>query len=68
MMVIGMVTVFCILLIVIYGSRALISLVNRIAPSEQRKVTEPRTAAVLDAAVAQITGGKGHIVKITPIN
>lgn len=75
LMGIGMVTVFVILLIVIFGSRLLISIINRIAPEESK----PQKAApaaddtaavrpVLDAAVAQLTGGKGHIVKITKIS
>ena len=75
LMGIGMVTVFAILLIVIFGSRLLITIINRIAPEESK----PETAApaaddtaavrpVLDAAVAQLTGGKGHIVKITKIS
>ncbi len=74
LMGIGMVTVFVILLIVIFGSRLLITIINRIAPEESK--TEKAAAAddtaavkpVLDAAVAQLTGGKGHIVKITKIS
>ena len=72
LMGIGMVTVFAILLIVIFGSRLLITIINRIAPEESKpEKAAPAaddTAAVrpvLDAAVAQLTGGKGHIVKIT---
>ena len=72
---IGMVTVFAILLIVIFGSRLLITVINRIAPEESKpEKAAPAaddTAAVrpvLDAAVAQLTGGKGHIVKITKIS
>lgn len=76
LMVVGMITVFCILLIVIYGSRALISLVNKIAPAGQPSAKaqaglqgpDPRTVSVLEAAVAQLTGGKGHISKITSVN
>lgn len=72
LMGIGMVTVFAILLIVIYGSSLLIRIINRIAPEEAPKVKKSaETAApvaVLEAAVAQITGGKGHIVKVTKVN
>ena len=74
LMGIGMVTVFVILLIVIFGSRLLISIINRIAPEEskpQKAAAADGSAAVkpvLDAAVAQLTGGKGHIVKITKIS
>ena len=74
LMGIGMVTVFAILLIVIFGSRLLITIINRIAPEESKPEkaapAADATAAVrpvLDAAVAQLTGGKGHIVKITEI-
>ena len=75
LMGIGMVTVFAILLIVIFGSRLLTTIINRIAPEESKpEKAAPAaddTAAVrpvLDAAVAQLTGGKGHIVKITKIS
>ena len=75
LMGIGMVTAFAILLIVIFGSRLLITIINRIAPEESKpEKAAPAadyTAAVrpvLDAAVAQLTGGKGHIVKITKIS
>ena len=75
LMGIGMVSVFAILLIVIFGSRLLITIINRIAPEESKpEKAAPAaddTAAVrpvLDAAVAQLTGGKGHIVKITKIS
>ena len=75
LMGIGMVTVFAILLIVIFGSRLLITIIKRIA-HEERKPEKAAPAAddtaavrpVLDAAVAQLTGGKGHIVKITKIS
>lgn len=66
LMGVGMVTVFCILLIVIFGSRLIIALVNKMAPA-----AAPSTATdikpVLDAAVAQLTGGKGRITKITEL-
>jgi oxaloacetate decarboxylase gamma subunit len=71
LMGVGMLTVFCILLVVIYGSRLLIGLINRIAP--EAAVPAPKQAAaanvapVLEAAVAQLTGGKGRIVKITEL-
>ena len=75
LMGIGMVTVFAILLIVIFGSRLPITIINRIAPEESKpEKAAPAaddTAAVrpvLDAAIAQLTGGKGHIVKITKIS
>lgn len=72
LMGIGMVTVFIILLVVIYGSGLLIKLINRIAPEEAPKAKKSADTAapmaVLEAAVAQLTGGKGHIVKVTKVN
>lgn len=69
-----MVTVFAILLIVIFGSQLLIKLINRIAPEAEvpgkKQIAESADAgvrAVLDAAVAQITGGKGRIINVTKI-
>ena len=72
LMLVGMVTVFVILLIVIYGSRLLIRIINKIAPEEAPAERKSSAHAddlsgvrpVLEAAVAQITGGKGHIVNI----
>lgn len=73
-MLVGMVTVFVILLIVIFGSQLLISVVNRLAPAEAqagRKSGQdsiaPATRSVLEQAVAQITGGKGYITNITKL-
>lgn len=70
-MLIGMVTVFIILLVVIYGSKLLISLVNKFAPAEQAPIKGEASSSipndVLNAAVAAITGGKGRIVKVTKI-
>ncbi len=70
LMLVGMVTVYLILLIVIYGSRLMIRIVNRVAPSEAAAAApasgiDPVTRQVLDAAVAQLTGGKGRITNIT---
>jgi len=71
LMIVGMVTVFIILLIVIYGSELIIRLINRIAPEEVQKAKptkeDPAVRQILDAAVAQITGGKGRIVGIKKI-
>ena len=78
LMAIGMVTVFCILLIVIFLGTVLIKLVNKFAPEEvvAKKVAPAANAvqqvdatvkAVIDATIAQITGGKGHATKITKL-
>ena len=71
-MVVGMCTVFLILLIVIYGGKLLIMAVNRFAPEElavakktlatqSSSSVEPSTMAVLSEVVRQLTSGKGHI-------
>ncbi len=72
LMVVGMVTVFVILLILIYVSRYLITVVNRIAPAEapERKASAmapTADAGALDAikeAVRILTAGKGQVIKI----
>lgn len=70
LMVVGMSTVFLILLIVIWGGKLLINVVNRIAPEEiiaPKKTTassssiDEGTMDILQQVVNQITGGKGHI-------
>ena len=78
LLVVGMFTVFVILLIVIYFGKLLILAVNKWAPEEDEspKKAAPAKAvqavdatvkAVIDAAVSQLTGGKGHASKITKI-
>ena len=72
LLVVGMLTVFAILLIVIYGGKLLIKVVNAIAPEEveQAKNTvaqstsaavDAPTLAVLQEVVKQLTGGKGRV-------
>lgn len=79
LMIVGMLTVFCILLIVIGFGNLLIKLVNKYAPEEvqnKKAVVAANNAvqqvdatvkAVIDATVSQITGGKGHVTKITKL-
>ena len=70
LMVVGMATVFLILLIVIGGSRLLIAVANRIAPEAAPSPAagpDVRTRRILEAAVSQLTGGKGKIAKITDL-
>lgn len=72
LMVVGMATVFVILLIVIYLGKLLISLVNKFAPEEVSKKKVSSSVPVLDAgamdaikaAVDILTAGKGQVVKI----
>ena len=70
LMIVGMSTVFLILLIVIWGGKLLINVVNKIAPEEvvsAKKNATPAatvdgsTMAILQQVVSQITGGKGHV-------
>lgn len=77
-MIVGMTTVFAILLIVINLGKGLIILVNRYAPEEmmvkkqvapQRQATPAagipnQTTVAIVSAVSVMTGGKGKIVKI----
>ncbi len=76
LMVVGMVTVFCILLIVINLSKVLIMAVNKWAPEESvaqrpqpRKApaaaADARTLSIIRAAVAQVTNGKGSVKNVT---
>ena len=69
LMLVGMITVFLILIIVITGSRLLIRLINRIAPEQEQKKAPAGEdyTAVFEAAVAQLTDGKGKLTKITKL-
>lgn len=79
LLVVGMLTVFMILLIVIFLGKGLIALVNKFAPEEQvsqKKVAavssvvtpvDAQTKSIIDAAVSQLTGGKGIVSKIQKI-
>ena len=71
LMVVRLATVFVILLIVIYLSKYLITIVNKVAPEEApRKVptVAPTTDAgamdAIKAAVEILTAGKGQVIKI----
>ena len=69
LMLIGMITVFLILLIVIFGSQLLIKLINKIAPEESPKDAkdEDNLMAVFEADVKEITSGKGSLTKVTKL-
>lgn len=74
LMVVGMATVFVILLIVIYLGKLLITLVNKYAPEEvaPAKQETPRgpapipgnILATITAAVNVVTQGKGKVTKV----
>ncbi|MDR3119559.1 MAG: OadG family protein [Mediterranea sp.] len=72
LMIVGMTTVFAILLIVIYLSKLLIRLVNKYVPEEAvppKKATAPppipaHVLAAITAAVNVVTHSKGKVVKV----
>ena len=74
LLIVGMTTVFIILLIVIWGGKLLIKVVNKIAPEEivpTKKSAKPdagaiysTTIGILDKVVAQITNGTGKISSV----
>ena len=74
LMVVGMATVFVILLIVIYLGKLLISLVNKYAPEEVVSVKQTSSQApvpipgnilaAMTAAVNVVTQGKGKVTKV----
>ena len=72
LMIVGMATVFAILLIVIYLGKGLIALVNKYAPEEVVEV-RPRELecdvimAAISAAVTVVTQGKGKVAKVEKI-
>lgn len=78
LLVVGMVTVFAILLIVINLGKVLIWAVNKWAPEQTVAKNESpankaiatidnTTKAIIDATISQITGGKGRASKITKL-
>lgn len=77
LMIVGMLTVFAILLIVINLGKVLINVVNKIAPEEEvapKKAAQPavaaidaQTKAILDQVVNQLTGGKGRVASARKI-
>lgn len=73
LMVVGMVTVFAVLCLVILAGNLLTSLVNKYFPEEespkvvatpQGNAVNPKIAAAISAAVGIITNGKGKVEKI----
>jgi oxaloacetate decarboxylase gamma subunit len=66
LMVIGMVTVFCVLLFIILVSKGLIFIVNIAIPetSEKKPQIPDDICEVISKTVFQITGGKGKVAEI----
>lgn len=78
LLLVGMITVFLVLLIVIFLGKALIWAVNKWAPEETvvKKAApaakavaaiDATTKAIIDATISQITGDKGRATKITKL-
>lgn len=75
LMIVGMATVFAILLIVIYLGKGLIALVNKYAPEEvipAKSGGSPapipgNILAAIGAAVTVVTQGKGKVAKVEKI-
>lgn len=79
LMVVGMTTVFAILLIIIGMGKGLILLVNKYAPEEVKSMPShhrppvpdvnkdglpPAATAAIVSAVSALTGGQGKVIKI----
>lgn len=72
LMVVGMVTVFVVLLIIINLSKLLIGIVNKVAPEEEVKHKAAPAVApipqdimqVIHQTVSQVTGGKGTVANV----
>lgn len=76
LMIIGMATVICALIIIIQLGKLLISAVNKFFPEEEKPAKEvatatatinPQVAQAINLAVANLTGGKGKVEKIEKI-
>ncbi|MBQ9237540.1 MAG: OadG family protein [Prevotella sp.] len=78
LMIVGMVTVFAVLLIIINLSNLLIGIVNKIAPEEETAAKPAKAAKAVSAiapdvmeairlAVAKITEGKGTVAEVKAI-
>ncbi|MCD7721976.1 MAG: OadG family protein [Prevotellaceae bacterium] len=78
LLVVGMCTVFVILIIVIWGGKLLINIVNKIAPEEAvapkkaqkaapLAAIDTTTMAVIEEAVSKITAGKGRIASVKKV-
>lgn len=75
LMAIGMLTVFIVLILVMYMGHLLIYVVNKYAPEEEKAVksndnapatgiVDALTTEAINKAVAQMTGGKGKVESI----
>lgn len=75
LMIVGMLTVFVVLLIIIYLSKLLIRIVNKVAPEEETKAKASVNVSAIPAdvmevlrqTVSQITGGKGTVSNVVKL-
>jgi oxaloacetate decarboxylase gamma subunit len=69
LMIIGMLTVFSVLLIIIMLSKWLIVFVNKVVPEETGKVSKvpEDIQEAIHKAIFQITGGRGKITEIKEV-
>lgn len=77
LMVVGMATVFLILYIIIGLGKLLVNLTNANAketppvskiPATNTSETDATTQAVIQLAVKELTGGKGHVAQIKKLS
>lgn len=76
LMIVGMLTVFVILALVVIGGRVTILLTNKFAPVRAAKIprivksenTQTSKIAALTAAVNHLTEGRGRVTEIKRIN
>ncbi|MDP4680874.1 MAG: OadG family protein [Cyclobacteriaceae bacterium] len=76
LLVVGMITVFIVLLFVVIGGNLLIKIVNKFAPEvsrtspkrEERNNISPAKIAAIKSAIDQLTGGKGEVISIEKVN
>lgn len=75
LMIVGMLTVFVVLLIIIYLSKLLIRIVNEVVPEEETKAKASVNVSAIPAdvmevlrqTVSQITGGKGTVSNVVKL-
>ena len=76
LMIIGMSTVFSVLLLVILLGNLLIRVINKYIPEEESKISntenkstsiDPSVVQAIQVAVAKMTNGKGKVEKIEKI-
>lgn len=76
LMVIGMATVFTVLLLVIMTAKFLINIVNKYIPEEAKpeqrsagsaSAIDPQTTQAIEMAIAKLTNGKGKVESISKL-